>query len=93
MGGEKMTSENKKKILAIVWMNLHPAPDSTLELVNFSCQKIKCAKIRFTCYSNKLLCTDLCKCHDCEDKTIEHDSITFDQEGDELDNEEFPELQ
>ena len=88
-----MTSENKKKILAIVWMNLHPAPDSTLELVNFSCQKIKYAKIRFTCYSNKLLCTDLCKCHDCEDKTIEHDLKTYDQEGYELDNEELLELQ
>ena len=90
-GWKKNTSENKDETLAIDWMELKPAPDSILELVNCSCQKIKCAKIRCTCYSNKLLCTDLCKCHDCEN--IEHDFITYDQEGDELDNEELPELQ
>ena len=28
-----------------------------------------------------------------EDKSIEHDFITYDQEGDELDNEELPEPQ
>ena len=94
-GWKKITSENKEETLAIDWMDLNPAPNSTLEPMNRSCQIIKCAKKKKRCtfYSNKLLCTDLCKCHDCEDKTIEHDLKTYDQEGYELDNEELLELQ
>ena len=92
-GWKKITSENKEETLAINWIDLNPAPDSIFELINFSCQIIKCAKIRCTCYSNKLLCTDLYKCHDCANKTIEHDFITYDQERDELVYEELPEPQ
>ena len=73
-------------------MDRSSAPDSILELVNCSCQKIKCAT-RCTCHSNNLPCTDLCKCCECTNKSLEHDFITYDQEGDELDNEELPELQ
>ena len=92
-GWEKVTFENKKETLAIDWMDHSTAPDSILELGNCSCPKIKCATIRCTCHSNKLPYTDLCKYRDYENKSIKHDCITYDQEGNELDNEELPELQ
>ena len=44
MGEKKITSENKEEKLAIDWMDLNPAPNSTLESMNRSCQIIKCAK-------------------------------------------------
>ena len=43
-GWKKITSENKEEKLAIDWMDLNPAPNSTLEPMNRSCQIIKCAK-------------------------------------------------
>ena len=89
-GWKKITFENKEETLAIDWMDLSPAPDSILELVNCSCKKTKCATTKCTCKTNKLPCTDLCKCLDCENKSLEHDFITYDQEGD---DEELPELQ
>ena len=77
-GWEKITFENREETLAINWMDLSPAPNSILELVKCSCQKIKCETIRYTCDFNKLPCTDLCKCFDYENKSIKHDCITYD---------------
>ena len=84
---------DKKETLAIDWMDHSTVPDSILELGNCSCPKIKCATIRCSCHSNKLPYTDLCKYRDYENKSIKHDCITYDQEGNEFENEELPELQ
>ena len=75
----KITFENREETLTINWMDLSPAPNNILELIKCSCQKIKCETIRYTCDFNKLPCTDLCKCFDCENKSIKHDCIIYDQ--------------
>ena len=54
------------------------APDEILEFISCTCTK-KCSVKKF-CIENKLPCTDLCKCKDCENTNVE-----CEQESDEMD--------
>lgn len=51
--------------VCVKWMNLPPAPDSILTLVNCKCTK-GCSNNRCSCRKSKLTCTDVCKCNDCQ---------------------------
>ena len=51
--------------LIIYWMNLPPAPESLIDLINCSakCKRSQCTDVNIcTCLQNKIPCTDLCKC-------------------------------
>ena len=82
-GWKKIELDNIES-LAIDWMSLSSAPSTILELVHCSCKKTKCESKRCTCRSNELPCTDLCVCVDCQNKEIDSDLITYDQEGDSI---------
>eukprot|EP00794_Sanderia_malayensis_P001433 gene1433-1577_t len=43
-----------------------PAPEAVLELVKCGCKGCSSRKSKCSCLMNDLNCTDLCKCHDCE---------------------------
>ena len=52
-------------VVYVKWMNLPPAPASILESVNCKCTK-GCGNNRCSCRKSSLKCTELCKCHDCQ---------------------------
>lgn len=60
--GWKVNSDD----IFIHWMDLPPAPNSVMELAHCPCKKSQCAKGKCSCLENNLLCTDLCKCSNCE---------------------------
>ena len=54
-------------VVNIKWMNLPPAPASFLELMNCKCTK-GCGNNRCSCRKSSLKCTELCKCHECQNR-------------------------
>ena len=75
---------DKDGVVYVKWMNLPPAPESILELVNCKCTK-GCGNNRCSCRKSSLECTELCKCHDCQnrddanDEPDDSDSYDFSQ--------------
>lgn len=66
--------------LTIDWFDLLPAPAALLEFLTCSC-KTKCQTGRCTCFSNRLSCTQLCKCgEDCTNHSENADSDTSDDD-------------
>ena len=47
------------------------APEAILELVHCHCKKRKCIST-CSCKKNGLVCTDLCKCMECENENPEY---------------------
>jgi hypothetical protein len=57
-------------VLSIVWMTQPSAPDTLLVSVSCSCKVSKCLQGRCSCRKQDLVCTDLCKCKNCENGDI-----------------------
>lgn len=77
------------------WMNLLPAPDSLMDLINCSakCKKSHCKDVNIcTCLQNRVPCTDMCKCarDSCYkiSKNIGHDDDDTDDGDDDDDDDE-----
>ena len=64
--GWKMAGE----LYEVDWMSLPPAPEAILELVHCSCKK-KTVRGKRTCKVYELPCTNLCKCTNCDNNTLE----------------------
>ena len=56
--------------IKVVWMTQPSAPDKLLVSVSCSCKVSKCLQGRCSCRKQDLVCTDLCKCTDCENVDI-----------------------
>ena len=70
-------------------MDLLPAPEAVLELVNCKCKKSKCQTRSCTCFKNNLRCTEACSCTDCANR----DAVVQEENsyGDEDDKEDLDE--
>ena len=53
-----------------------PAPDSIMELISCGC-KTGCQTDRCRCRKNELLCTEMCRCKNCEYTDIEFDKPDY----------------
>ena len=76
-------------VLRVKWMDLLPAPEAVLELVNCKCKKSKCQTRSCTCFKNNLRCTEACSCTDCANR----DAVVQEENsyGDEDDKEDLDE--
>jgi hypothetical protein len=74
--------------LVIKWMSGEPAPTAVLEFLSCSCVR-SCKPSNFTCLTNGLRCTDMCRLRDCdnraEEEVIDDDDDLSDEEEDEED--------
>lgn len=81
--------------LEIKWMSLPLAPDSILSHVNCSCAK-GCSTARCSCKKASLRCSDLCRCKDCQNASLEEEEdeeeeLTeghYDKDSDESDSDD-----
>ena len=76
--------------LVIDWGYERAAPDEILEFMACKCKK-KCIVESCCCASNRLPCTDMCKCKNCDNKNIdlveeEEESYDFDEMDDYYDD-------
>ena len=78
--------KNKDGQLEIDWGYEKLAPDEILEFISCKCTK-QCSVKKCCCIANKLPCTDLCNCKDCENSNVE-----FEGESDEMDFDEMDDL-
>ena len=51
--------------LTVAWMTEKPAPEELLLLISCHCPT-GCSSWHYSCISSRLLCTDSCKCENCE---------------------------
>ena len=58
--------ELEDNLLAAIMTDMLPAPKFSIELSSCHCKKTKCLNKQCTCAKNKLRCTELCDCIDCE---------------------------
>jgi len=58
--------------LEIKWMSLPIAPDSILCFANCSCVK-GCSTFRCSCKKASLRCSDLCRCKECQNCSLEYE--------------------
>ena len=79
----------KDGAIDVVWKTKAAAPESLLKVVKCGCKTTKCIKGGCSCLTNKLPCTDMCRCKDCkngkddDDEVPESDSsqmVTFDDD-------------
>ena len=57
-------------VLSMDWMNGLPAPESVLNLLSCECSR-RCNKESCPCIQNGLLCTDMCRLKDCDNRKYE----------------------
>ncbi|CAB3988464.1 Hypothetical predicted protein [Paramuricea clavata] len=55
----------KDGVIDVVWKTKPAAPEYLLKDVKCGCETTKCIKGGCSCLTNKLLCTDMCRCKDC----------------------------
>ena len=46
------------------------APSHVVDLVQCYCPKSKCRSYQCSCKRNKLVCTDLCQCNECDNYDV-----------------------
>ena len=62
-------------VIDIVWMTNAAAPEMLLKVVKCGCKTTKCIKGGCSCLTNKLPCTDMCKCMECMNETNDNDEL------------------
>ena len=73
--------------LKVTWMTTNPAPESVLKVVHCSCKQSKCETGRCSCMSARLSCTDLCRCQNCANISMEkEDKSTWEDGSDDSDS-------
>ena len=78
----------KDGAIEVVWKTKDAAPESLLKVVKCGCKTTKCIKGGCSCLTNKLSCTDMCKCMDCKNGKDDNDEgrddssqiVTFDDD-------------
>ena len=68
-------------------MDGQPAPDAMLDLLACKCTR-KCELPRCVCLVNGLMCTDMCKLKDCDNRPSDDDINQSDTDEDEEDEED-----
>ena len=70
--GWKNVKVEGKDELRVDWMDGQPAPDAMLDLLACKCTR-KCELPRCVCLVNGLMCTDMCKLKDCDNRPSDDD--------------------
>ena len=76
-----MEGNGHEYIIEVVWGDLPPAPSTLLELTYCSCKKTSCeepktaGKGRCSCRQHNVICTDLCKCINCQNSAQTGDNM------------------
>ena len=55
----------ENQAIKIRWMTCQPAPNEVLSLLSCSCKRT-CQPTKFSCIDNRMHCTDLCSCGECQ---------------------------
>ncbi|KAG1664859.1 hypothetical protein GQR58_019650 [Nymphon striatum] len=59
----------ENQAIKIRWMTCQPAPNEVLSLLSCSCKRT-CQPTKFSCIDNRMHCTDLCSCGECQNKFL-----------------------
>ena len=63
------------EVIDIVWMTNAAASEILLKVGKCGCKTTKCIKGGCSCLTNKLPCTDMCRCMDCMNGTNDSDEL------------------
>ncbi|KAG1676717.1 hypothetical protein GQR58_014141 [Nymphon striatum] len=59
----------ENQAIKIRWMTCQPAPNEVLSLLSCSCKRT-CQPTKCSCIDNRMHCTDLCSCGECQNKFL-----------------------